>query len=585
MSEPTALRARARTLRGVVPGWLGRSLRAARAPFPRAAAVRGALAVSVPLMAGLLTGHPVAGVVVGLGGLWAVGQDSAAPYKARALRIAALGGSAAAGLLAGATALRYGDAVVIAALLAVAGLVSGWVSVGGPLASVAGMHLLLGATVGTGIPVPGPWWAGPLELLGGALFALTLTCLPWLWRRHSPEREAVIAVFDAAERALSRAGTPGATEARARMTLALNTAQDLLAVHSSRKHAERPTSIGGLITAFRAAVQLVEAVTALMVEGRPLPPAVVRVPSLLAARVVPPVRAGRPAPEPADHALAQDREPEPPFTADTPGLRALAEVYRAPGRSLTLLPDPPAYAGPRLADRLRFALLLGGCTLAAAVVAYLLHGPRGYWLPMTVAFLYKPDLGPVFGRALNRCLGTVAGVGMVAVVAWLVTDAWALTLVAAAFGAVMAAGVRYHYALSTFGLTVIVFVFIDFLGDDRQLLPSRVLETVIAAALVLTAHFLTRPDSWRVRAELRVAAADRAWRRYDRRAPAASPDERHQLRRTAYRRLAEARQALDTAGAEPHRDPDRFPVLERRVARAEQGCDAITAYVVAGGRR
>lgn len=261
-------------------------------------------------------------------------------------------------------------------------------------------------------------------------------------------------------------------------------------------------------------------------------------------------------------------------------------MYRAPGRSLTLLPDPPAYAGPRLADRLRFALLLGGCTLAAAVVAYLLHGPRGYWLPMTVAFLYKPDLGPVFGRALNRCLGTVAGVGMVAVVAWLVTDAWALTLVAAAFGAVMAAGVRYHYALSTFGLTVIVFVFIDFLGDDRQLLPSRVLETVIAAALVLTAHFLTRPDSWRVRAELRVAAADRAWRRYDRRAPAASPDERHQLRRTAYRRLAEARQALDTAGAaEPHRDPDRFPVLERRVARAEQGCDAITAYVVAGGRR
>ncbi|WTD02792.1 hypothetical protein OH717_09535 [Streptomyces albidoflavus] len=75
MSEPTALRARAGTLRGAVPGWLGRSLRAARAPFPRAAAVRGALAVSVPLMVGLLAGHPVAGVVVGLGGLWAVGQE------------------------------------------------------------------------------------------------------------------------------------------------------------------------------------------------------------------------------------------------------------------------------------------------------------------------------------------------------------------------------------------------------------------------------------------------------------------------------------------------------------------------------
>ncbi|UYM23797.1 hypothetical protein NQP46_10355 [Streptomyces albus] len=152
----------------VVPGWLGRSLRAARAPFPRAAAVRGALAVSVPLMVGLLSGHPVAGVVVGLGGLWAVGQDSAAPYKARALRIAALGGSAAVGLLAGATALRYGDAVVIAALLAVAGLVSGWVSVGGPLASVAGMHLLLGRPSAPASLCPAPggrgrWscWAGP----------------------------------------------------------------------------------------------------------------------------------------------------------------------------------------------------------------------------------------------------------------------------------------------------------------------------------------------------------------------------------------------------------------------------------------
>ncbi|MEU8472291.1 FUSC family protein [Streptomyces sp. NPDC029006] len=66
---------------------------------------------------------------------------------------------------------------------------------------------------------------------------------------------------------------------------------------------------------------------------------------------------------------------------------------------------------------LRYAVLLAACVLVAYVIALLLHGPRGYWLPMTVAFIYKPDFGPVLRRALYRCAGTFVGVAAIGAVA------------------------------------------------------------------------------------------------------------------------------------------------------------------------
>ena len=53
-------------------------------------------------------------------------------------------------------------------------------------------------------------------------------------------------------------------------------------------------------------------------------------------------------------------------------------------------------------DRSRFALLLGAGVVVATIIAHALDGPKGYWLPMTVAFVFRPDLGPVMRRAVWR---------------------------------------------------------------------------------------------------------------------------------------------------------------------------------------
>ncbi|GFH75277.1 hypothetical protein Sdia_60450 [Streptomyces diastaticus subsp. diastaticus] len=96
----------------------------------------------------------------------------------------------------------------IAALLAVAGLVSGWVRRRRAARLGGGDAPAAGGDRGTGIPVPGPWWRGRWNCLGGALFRAGADLPALALAAPQPEREAVIAVFDAAERALSRAGTP-----------------------------------------------------------------------------------------------------------------------------------------------------------------------------------------------------------------------------------------------------------------------------------------------------------------------------------------------------------------------------------------
>ncbi|MFS4106631.1 FUSC family protein [Streptomyces sp. PD-S100-1] len=682
-------------------------------PVPLAAAARGAVALAVPLLIGVLTGAVVPAVLAGIGALWGVGQDGSDPYRLRLRRLVRMGLAAACGLLAGGLALRSGHPVAVPGCLVAAALLGGAVSLRGPLASVAGMHLLLGATVGAGIPVPGPWWQPPLALLAGVALVTALSATPWLWRRHAIERDAVLAVYRAAAEALSAAGSAGAEAARRRLTAALDHAHRAMGRHLSRR-VRSGTELSALRDAFDTALRLGEVTSALVWEGRVLPAHVRDVPLTLAARLLPaagaaaaagpnaptagtsskatarpvPGRTAPPAagtagaPDPAaaagtasplagtptapgtaasddgpaetpatpgtaasdgdpaetpaaphsvstpqtitpptdtptapgvapaetpaipDPAPAAGAAPPPagapaasgapapgavpaewPAVPDSPALRALAELAGRPGR---VRPDEAAVRLPALpwhgrAAQVRYAVLLAVCVLVAQLCAGLLHGPRGYWLPMTVAFVYKPDFGPVLRRALHRCAGTLVGVAAIGAVTLLTTDAYVLIGAVAAFGAVMAVGVRHHYALATTGLTAVVFVLVDMLGDHRALYSARILDTALAAAIVLVAHFALWPASAAERAAAQTGAALAAARRYRDLPADTAPGRRHALRRTAYHRLAEARRAVAHADAEPGRPGRDLAALEAAVTAAERLCDAVSARNLGGG--
>ncbi|MGW0337013.1 FUSC family protein [Streptomyces sp. NPDC003011] len=571
-----------RALRALRPRWLRRprsTARGALGRLPLAAAARGAVALALPLLVGVATGWVVPSVIAAIGALWGVSQDGSDPYRVRVRRLAWTGVSSALGLLAGELALRSGESVIVAGCLVAAALVAGTVGLRGRIASVSGMHLLLGVTVGAGIPVPGLWWQPPLALLSGVALVLLLSAAPWLWRRHHAERAAVLAVYRTAGEALAAAGTGDAEAARRRMTLALNHAHEVMAAHLAPRAGQRQQAeVRELVRAFHCAVRLGEAVTALMWEARPLPPAVTGLPLHLAERLLP----GRTsAPVPA--VAAEQVVPAP--GADSPGRRALADLYAAVDGEPAGPADPtlhlPAHWWPGRAARLRYATLLAGCVLVAHLLAEALHGPRGYWLPMTVAFVYKPDFGPLFTRALHRCAGTVVGVAAIGAVFLLAPGAYTVIGVVALFGALMAVGVRHHYALATLGLTAVVFVLLDLLGDDRPLYGTRIVDTALASALVLVAHFAVWPDSAAHRAEAQTEAAVAAARRYRDLAPEAGPVQRQSLRRAAYHQLADARRAVAHARGEPARPGRSLPDWEDAITAAERLCDEVTGQAVA----
>ena len=92
-------------------------------------------------------------------------------------------------------------------------------------------------------------------------------------------------------------------------------------------------------------------------------------------------------------------------------------------------PDPVRHTRPRRAElglrrpgpilranltlrssAFRHAIRLGLTVAVAAAVAEISGLARGYWLPLTVLFVLRPDFGSTFTRGLQRYIGTALGV-------------------------------------------------------------------------------------------------------------------------------------------------------------------------------
>ncbi|MEW1671932.1 FUSC family protein [Streptomyces noursei] len=579
--------------RRAVPAWLAHPFRWQRLPVPWAAVARGALCAGPLLAAGIATGHPAPGVLIALGSMLAGVNDRPGTRRTGIVHIGLPALAAALGMLTGAS-LRAADAGwwVVPALAAV-GFVSGAGSVAGPVRSTAAMQMLAATVLGAGMPLPGAPWAKALAVLAGCLWLLLLrlvlrTPRPAGGPLHG-ERAAVATVFDALADALEAVGGPGAEPARRRLTAALDRADEALRLRRlTDRLLRRPARPEELLLAerFAAATALCEASVALLWEARPLPPRVAASPRRFAAAL----RTGRPpgrlaAPEHSsaargafDHALldaavAFDRDrplPRPAAGPDTP-------QERAGGTRGALGPAGRDYG-------LRVALCIGASTAAAL----LLRADHWYWLPATVTFLVKPDLGPLFSRTANRFAGTAAGVLVFAVAGTLLSGSWWPALMAGAGGALLPFATR-HFALQTGAITVMVLSFVH-VGGAPQAAPERIVDTSLACAIVLVVGHLPRLADPRRRVGPRVTEALRSTERFLRYVleprPAAPADptavavRRLALRRAAYRTLAQARAAAETAAAEfrPSREPG--PDWLTVVTAVERIVDAATACAV-----
>ncbi|GGN44147.1 FUSC family protein [Streptomyces kronopolitis] len=590
-----------------VPAWLAHPFRWQRLPVPWAAVARGALCAGPLLGAGIATGHPAPGVLAGLGSMLAGVNDRPGTRRTGIVHIGLPALASALGMLIGASLLAAGAGWWLVPALFAVGFVSGAGSVAGPVRSNAGMQMLATTVLGAGMPLPGAPWTKALYVLAGCLWLLLLRLALRSPRPAggalSGERAAVATVFDALADALGAAGGPGAEPARRRLTAALDRADEALRLRRlTSRLLHRPARTGELLLTerFAAATALCEASVALLWEARPLPPRVAESPRRFAdalrtggspGRVAAPETstAGRGAFDRAllDAAVAFARREPLPGTDPEPAPRGRPGRVRMPvavaGRALAAVGGRTRRGrnlfGPAGRD---YGLRVAVCIAASTAVALLLRADHWYWLPATATFLVKPDLGPLFSRTVNRFAGTVAGVLVFAGAGLLLTGSWWPALVAAAGGALLPFATR-HFALQTVAITLMVLAFVTVSGDP-QAAAERIVDTSIACGIVLVVGHLPHLADPRRRVGHRVTAALRAAEDFLRHVleaePGADPTERLALRRAAYRALAEARAAAETAAAELLAARDRNPDWLTVVTAAERIVDAATACAV-----
>ncbi|MDV6011252.1 FUSC family protein [Haloechinothrix sp. LS1_15] len=572
------------------PLWLVQLLRRSPVPVPWARAARAALALALPLAVGFTADRPEYGVLVSIGALPVVLAEHGGPYRQRALRMAAATAAATAGY--GVGLLTMGMPVLAAAVIVLLAVLSVHISAAGEDASIAGMLMLVFGVLGAGQYLEGVSGAALFLLFVlGSAWGLAVTLAGWVVRGTDPERAAVAQVFVELAVLLSVTDERTARAARHQLTVAMNTAYDQL-LHARAWVPARDATHRRLLTLLTQATPVVEAAVAMVARGR---------------------RAPRPV---VDHlmdvatAVLGDAE-LPRFTQQTEGPSA-SPAMSALYSGLARLGDPGEQPRPRplspwrwlwrwlrsserpggglgtIGDRAtwRASARLALCMAIAEALSLLMPLGHAHWIPLTVALVLKPELGSVFGRAVLRAIGTVAGVGLAAPLLLAYPHGLILAALAAIFAGGVAIGKALNYGILSACMTPLIIIQLDVqnLGEP-VLLAERLTHTLLGCAVVLVFGYWLWPGSLRPGAGTTVAASVEAVRDYiDVGLRNARPDAdrvaRRRARRQAYRALADLRAALGQVLVEPSAAGRQALLLWSVAVGLERVADAVTEVCV-----
>ena len=199
--------------------------------------------------------------------------------------------------------------------------------------------------------------------------------------------------------------------------------------------------------------------------------------------------------------------------APDPRLATLAQdVAESIGSAVTVL-DPPWPLGPRAEivspprtsepviprlrahlhwsdavseHALRLTIAFGGATLASVIIDV----PHAYWLPLTVAWIAKPDLANTVSRVTMRIAGTMVGLILVSAIlviaGELPGEAIILSVTVGFSGALVLAYLNANYPLAVIGITGFVILVEHVSGEgETDDIIARLLITALAGLWVL----------------------------------------------------------------------------------------------------
>lgn len=152
------------------------------------------------------------------------------------------------------------------------------------------------------------------------------------------------------------------------------------------------------------------------------------------------------------------------------------------------------HAGDQRDMFVRHALGVMIAILVATAISQFLEVPHQYWIPMTVAWIFKPDLKDTVTRVIERVVGTMAAIGVAFVWDTYVGSSHGLRLIVAGIGAyLLLAFLTANYTVATFGVTSFVLALFAMAGDlYEQTVIFRLLATLAAGAIVIVVIFAAR---------------------------------------------------------------------------------------------
>lgn len=174
-----------------------------------------------------------------------------------------------------------------------------------------------------------------------------------------------------------------------------------------------------------------------------------------------------------------------------------------PSRIRAALEPPPSvlarirphltWSDPFARHAARLALVIAVATTIAELTTF----PHDYWLPMTVAWVTKPDVRGTVNRVAARVAGTVIGLALCAVLLLVFgASSYAAAAIVAISTGIAVAFIWANYSVAVAAITVLVVVLFatdgDAVGED---LVVRLAATLLAAVIAVLGSYVwrTRP--------------------------------------------------------------------------------------------
>jgi uncharacterized membrane protein YccC len=495
-------------------------------------ALRNAIGVALPLVAGVAGGQLSAGLVAGTGALNVAFSDGQEPYRQRARRM--LAASALVGFAVFSGALCGQNQVIAVAASAL------WAFAAGMLVAVSTAAADLGTVSLVVLVVYGAFpmstekamLSGLLAFAGGLLQILLAVAL-WPLRPYAPERRALGELY----RELARAAvSPGRSTEAPPASVQSTQAQNALATMDQSIEAERYRSLLSQAERVRLSLLTLARLRARIRREDPENTAgeILDRYFVLSSRMLSSLGnslvAGAPArevPKELEEVESLAEQLRDRNAADSSPISAMLADARfqmdAMAGQLRSAVDLAAYATPaglvafdRRESRKPWSLRIGGiiatlranfslnsaafrhavrlsvCVAIGDTLGRGLEFRRSYWLPMTIAIVLKPDFTATFSRGVLRFIGTFAGLllatGMFHVLP--AGNGVQVGLIAALMFVLRCYGPA-NYGILVVAVTALVVLLIALTGNTPQAaIAARGLNTLAGGVIALIAYWI-----------------------------------------------------------------------------------------------